>query len=72
MRPGEMMREKKVKALIDRAIGRGELAATVDRRAATDALIGPLYWRMVVLGERCDWRRLKTLARMTAAAITAG
>lgn len=72
MRPGEMMREKKVKAVIDRAIGRGELPAKVDRRGATDALIGPLYWRIVVLGERCDRRRLKTLARMTTAAITAG
>jgi len=72
MRPGEMAREKKVKALIDRAIARGELPADVDRRAATDFLIGPLYWRIVVLGERCDRPRLKTLARMTAAAITAG
>ena len=72
MRPGEMMRENKVKALVDRAIARGELPADVDRRAATDALIGPLYWRIVVLGERCDRRRLKILARMTAAAITAG
>jgi AcrR family transcriptional regulator len=72
MRPGEMAREKKVKALIDRAIARGELPADVDRRAATDFLIGPLYWRIVVLGERCDRRRLKTLARMTAAAISAG
>jgi len=72
MRPEEMAREKKVKALVDRAIARGELPANVDRRAATDFLIGPLYWRIVVLGERCDRRRLKTLARMTAAAITAG
>ena len=72
MRPGEMAREKKVKALVDRAIARGELPADVDRRAATDVLIGPLYWRIVVLGERCDRRRLRTLARMTAAAITAG
>ncbi len=72
MRPGEMMREKKVKALVDRAIARGELSADVDRRAATDFLIGPLYWRIIVLGERCDRRRLRTLARMTAAAITAG
>lgn len=71
MRPGEMAREKKVKALVDRAIARGELPADVDRRAATDFLIGPLYWRIVVLGERCDRRRLKTFARMTAAAITA-
>ena len=72
MRPGEMAREKKVKALVDRAIARGELPAGVDRRAATDVLIGPLYWRIVVLGERCDRRRLETLARMAAAAITAG
>ena len=70
MRPGEMMREKKVEALVDRAIARGELAADVDRRAATDFLIGPLYWRIVVLGERCDRRRLKAFARMTAAAIS--
>jgi AcrR family transcriptional regulator len=72
MRPGEMAREKKVEALVDRAIARGELPADVDRRAATDFLIGPLYWRVVVLGERCDRRRLKTLARMTAAAIKVG
>jgi AcrR family transcriptional regulator len=72
MRPGEMVREKKVKALIDRAIVRGELPVDVDRRAATDFLIGPLYWRIVVLGERNDRRGLKILARMTAAAIVAG
>jgi AcrR family transcriptional regulator len=72
MRPGEMAREKKVEALVDRAIARGELPADIDRRTATDFLIGPLYWRIAVLGERCDRRRLKTLARMTAAAITAG
>ena len=72
MRPSEMAREKKVKALVDRAIARGELPAEVDRRAATDVLIGPLYWRIVVLGERCDRRRLKALAGMTAAAITSG
>jgi AcrR family transcriptional regulator len=71
MRPGEMVREKKVKALIDRAIARGELPADVDRRAATDLLIGPLYWRIVVLGERCDRRQVRSLARMTAMAITA-
>jgi AcrR family transcriptional regulator len=71
MRPGEMVREKKVKALVDRAIARGELPADIDRRAATDFLIGPLYWRIVVLGERCDRRGLKALARMTAAAIIA-
>jgi hypothetical protein len=48
------------------------LHADVDRRAATDILIGPLYGRIFMLGERCDRRRLKTLAYMTAAAINAG
>jgi AcrR family transcriptional regulator len=72
MRPGEMARENKVKLLVDRAIARGELPAEIDRRAASDLLIGPLYWSQLVLGERYDKRRLKTLARMTAAAIRAG
>jgi len=72
MRPGDMMREKKMKALIDRAVARGELPSDVDRRAATDLLIGPLYWRVVVMGERCDRKRLRALARATTAAITAG
>ena len=71
MRPSEMAREKKVKTLIDRAVARGELPANVDRRAATDLFIGPLYWRLVVLGERCDRRQIARLAHMTAAAIIA-
>lgn len=66
----EMAREKKFRALIDRAIARSELPADIDRRAATDMIIGPLYWSQVVIGERCDRQQLKTLARMTAAAIT--
>jgi AcrR family transcriptional regulator len=72
MRPGEMAREKKVEVLVDRAIARGELPADVDRRTAADFLIGPLYWRIAVLGERCDLRQLKAIVRMTAAAIRAG
>jgi AcrR family transcriptional regulator len=71
MRPGEMMRENKVKAVVDRAIARGELSPAIDRRAATDLLIGPLYWSVVVMGDRCSLTRLKTMARMTAAAIRA-
>jgi len=71
MRPGEMMREKKVKALVDRAVARGELPAGIDRRLVTDVVVGPLYWRIAVLGERCGPRQIRTLARMTAAAIRA-
>jgi AcrR family transcriptional regulator len=71
LRPGEARREKKVKTLIDRAVARGELSDDVDRRLATDFLIGPLYWRLVVLGERCSRQQIKTIAKMTAAAIIA-
>jgi AcrR family transcriptional regulator len=69
IRPADATWEKKVQALIDRAVDRGELPPDLNRRLATDFLIGPLYWRLVVLGEHCDRQRLKTLVRMTAAAI---
>lgn len=72
MRPGEAMWEKKVKTLIDRAVARGELPADIDRRSAMGFLVGPLYWRLVVLGERCTRRQIRLMARMTAAAIAAG
>jgi AcrR family transcriptional regulator len=71
MRPSEAMWEKKVKTLIDRAVARGELPSDVNRRAAMDFLIGPLYWRLVVLGERCTRQQIRLTAQMTAAAISA-
>jgi AcrR family transcriptional regulator len=72
LRPSEAASEKKVKTLIDRAVARGELPRDVNRRLATDFLIGPLYWRLVVLGERCNRQQIKMIASMTAAAISAG
>lgn len=57
----------KVKTLIDRAIARGELPSNIDRQLATDFLMGPLYWRLIVLGEKCTSAQLKTIAKMTAA-----
>lgn len=72
LRPSEAASEKKVTTLVDRAVARGELPSDVDRRLATDFLIGPLYWRLVVMGERCTREQLKTMARMTAAAFRAG
>ena len=71
MRPSEAMWEKKVKTLVDRAVARGELPADVDRRSAMAFLIGPLYWRLVVLGERCTRQQIRQMAQMTAAAIAA-
>lgn len=72
LRPSEAGTQKKVQTLIDRAIVRGELSGDVDRSLATDFLIGPLYWRLVVLGRRCTRRELEVLAKMTAAAFRAG
>ena len=72
LRPTSAASAVKVKALVDRAIARGELPEDVDRRLATDFLMGPLYWRMIVLGERCDRAELKAMARMTAAAYVKG
>ncbi len=71
LRPTETASQKKVTTLIDRAVARGELPADVDRALATDFLIGPLYWRLAVLGERCTREQLKQIARMTAAAFAA-
>ena len=37
-------------ALLERAVARGEIAGTMDRRLALDLLPAPLYWRMIVIG----------------------
>jgi len=71
LRPSEAASQKKVSSLVDRAVARGELPADVDRALATDFLVGPLYWRLVVMGERCTREQLKAMARMTAAAFAA-
>lgn len=72
LRPSETASQVKVRTLIDRAVARGELAPNVDRALATDLLIGPLYWRIVVMGQRSTRQQLKAMARMTAAAFRAG
>lgn len=72
LRPSEMASQKKVQTLIDRAVARGELPGEVDRRLATDYLIGPLYWRLVVLGGRCSRKEVRAMVRMTAAAFRVG
>jgi AcrR family transcriptional regulator len=34
--------------IIDRALARGEIPATVDRSLALDLMAGPLYWRLMI------------------------
>ncbi|MFD5466999.1 TetR-like C-terminal domain-containing protein [Kitasatospora sp. NPDC127059] len=42
-------RRGKATELLERAVGRGELPADVDRELALDLLAGPLYWRLAVV-----------------------
>jgi AcrR family transcriptional regulator len=70
VRPFQETRRKRVMTLIDRAIGRGEASASIDRETVADLMISALYWRVVVNGGRSDRQHLKRLARMIAAAIS--
>lgn len=57
-----------VKAIIDRAIARGELAANVDIDLAFDLVVGPVYWRsMVTRAGGGDW--VDAMAAATSAAL---
>ena len=58
-----------VQQLVERAITRGELAATVNRETILDFLAGPLYWRLVVSGGRSELAHIERLVRMTTAAM---
>jgi AcrR family transcriptional regulator len=71
IRPFQEARRKRVTALIDRAIARGEAPVSIDRDTAADFMVSVLFWRLVVTRGRSDRRHLETLARMTAAAISA-
>jgi AcrR family transcriptional regulator len=71
IRPFQEARRKRVKTLIDRAIDRGEVPKSIDRETAADLMVSALYWRLVVTGGRSTRQHLETLARMTAAAISA-
>ena len=70
IRPFQQARREVVQQLIERAISRGELAATVDREAILDFLAGPIYWRLVVLGGRSELAHIERVARMTIAAMS--
>jgi AcrR family transcriptional regulator len=70
VRPFQESRRKRVMTLIDRAIGRGEASASIDRETVADLMVSALYWRVVVNGGRSDRQHLKRLARMIAAAIS--
>ncbi|PLZ01041.1 TetR family transcriptional regulator [Burkholderia sp. WAC0059] len=68
--PFQEARRNRAKTLIDRAVARGEVPATVDRETAADFMVSALYWRLAVIGGHSDGRHLETIARMAAAAIS--
>ncbi|MEN3748944.1 TetR/AcrR family transcriptional regulator [Sphingomonas sp. HF-S3] len=72
IRPFQRARRERVDALIDRAIARGEVSATLDRETAADLIGAPLYWRVAVLGGRSDRAHVERLARMIGAALRVG
>lgn len=69
IRPFQQARRERINALLDRAIARGEVLASLDRETATDLIAAPIYWRMAVLGKRSDRDHISRLARMLAAAL---
>ena len=72
LRPSDAIRGQKVRAVIDRAVARGELSPDIDRGLTADLLFGPLYWRLVILGHRTDPLQIRALARATVAALKSG
>jgi AcrR family transcriptional regulator len=54
--------------IVDRAIARGEVPAGTDRRLVIEALVGPLYVRLLLTREPVD----RAFADRVAALVTAG
>ncbi|GGK55675.1 TetR-like C-terminal domain-containing protein [Salinarimonas ramus] len=54
--------------LLERAVARGELPASLDTKLALDLIPAPLYWRMVVLGATPSRAEVTKMA----SAVTAG
>lgn len=57
--------------LIGRAQARGEVPESIDHRAATDIIVGPLYWRLMVARVPVDADDLVRMAATAAMVLTA-
>jgi len=66
------MRRELGRALIDRAVARNDLPASIDRELALDLLPATLYWRMVVIGRTPTRAEVCTIARTISAALRGG
>lgn len=65
----EAPRRERAVELLHRAIERAELPPDVDMDVALDILIGPLYWRLMVVRERMRPGHVERLADMLLAAL---
>ncbi|WKD34418.1 TetR/AcrR family transcriptional regulator [Streptomyces xanthophaeus] len=57
--------------IVSDAVARGELPAGIDPAHALDLLIGPLYWRQVVVRDAVTGSHLDVLARQVVAGLKA-
>ncbi|MFC9427630.1 TetR-like C-terminal domain-containing protein [Streptomyces sp. NPDC056987] len=64
-------RRRAARALLQGAIDHGELPPTLDLELATDLLIAPLVFRMLLMQDRSDDDYLETLTTATEAALKA-
>lgn len=58
--------------VVDRAIARKEIAPDVDPRVVVESIVAPIYFRLLLTGERLDRRFLECLVEFAAAAAGAG
>ncbi|AEI43770.1 TetR/AcrR family transcriptional regulator [Paenibacillus mucilaginosus] len=54
-------RRQEVHGILDRGIGRGELKKDLDRALCTDLVYGPIFYRLLVTGDRIDDTYIKEL-----------
>lgn len=47
-------RQKPLRLILQRAQQRGEIAANIDLKAVNDILVGPVIYRRLMTGDRCD------------------
>jgi AcrR family transcriptional regulator len=59
-------------AIVDRAIERGEIAKRTDPRFVVEALVGPIWFRVFVVGEAADDRYVHRLVDAAIAALEEG
>lgn len=57
--------------MLERAVSRGDLPATLDRELALDLLAALVYWRLVVTGADCGLEHIERLADLVLAALGA-